>query len=86
MLSRATFHVDTQRILATWSASQPLALSAAACAHAWAAGQALSLDQATDLDLAELASTPSTNPALAAVPYSVGVSHKSSPSVVRVTF
>lgn len=40
------------------------ALNLEAFAQAWAAGQALSVDQATDLALAELASTPpSTNPA-----------------------
>ncbi|MHB8574250.1 MAG: hypothetical protein ACYDCQ_02865, partial [Dehalococcoidia bacterium] len=40
------------------------ALGAEAFAQAWAEGQALSLDQATDLALAELASTPPrTNPA-----------------------
>ena len=43
------------------------AFSPAAFAQAWAAGQALSLDQATDLGLAELASTPPPTNAATAV-------------------
>jgi predicted ATPase/DNA-binding XRE family transcriptional regulator len=62
------FGSQFQTIFGQALAATEAALSAVAFAQAWAAGQALSLDQATDLALAELASLVSAvNPATDAV-------------------